>query len=329
MRHLTTLLIAATLTLGVQLLDIQPAEAAPGGTLVKSQRSGTRTHKAASSKSTSSKSKSSSSKRTTTRRTTTTRTTTTRSSAPTRTTTTRTTRTTRPTSRTTRTTTHRTSRPASTTRTTTYYNSPRRVVHHRSSRPHYRAGSTTYYSTHYHSTGHTQGTTTTASASSGSYAEGYITGGLGLSGFASNAIVDGALPGLGYNVAIGVKGGLLAGELGFNGGAFTFTPGDLPTDLGVFGMSLDFRVQPSFSFFEPYLMAGIGVYGLADAVISERSAGGGFRLGAGADLRFDNFAVRLGYQFGGYLFDNAYDAYGDGGFTARTEALSANLVVYF
>lgn len=329
LRNLTTLAIAATLSFGAQLVEINTAEAAPGGTLVRSTKGGTRTHKAA--KSNSKSTSKSTTKKTTTRTTTTrtaptrTRTTTTRSSAPSRTTRTTTTRRTSPGARTT--TTYRTSRPSSTTRTTTYHSSPRRTVHHRSSRNYRSSGSTTYYSTHYHSSSAPR--TTTTYETSAPSAEAYLTGGLGLSGFASNAIVDGALPGLGYNVALGVKGGLLGGELGLNGGAFTFTPGDLPTDLGVFGMSLDFKVQPSFGIFEPFVSAGIGIYGLADGVISERSVGAGFRLGAGADLRFDNVALRLGYHFNGYLFDNAYDAYGPGSFTARTEALTANLVVYF
>ena len=134
---------------------------------------------------------------------------------------------------------------------------------------------------------------------------------------------------MGWNVAAGAKGKIFGGELSLNGGAYTFTPGNFPTDIGLWGLSADLRVQPAFGFFEPFATVGLGGYMLHDAVIREVSGGVGLRAGVGADLRFDDVAIRLGYNFGLHALDSDDHAYGEGAFGARTESLSAGLVVYF
>lgn len=341
-RFMTTLILAIAVTLGTQVIAQADAVARPGSILSQSRTSGTRAHKgrqASTSKSKSkSKSKKSTSKSSSTRRTTQSGTTTrtTRTTQPTRTRTTRTTTTSRPTTtRTTRTV--RSSHPTRTTRTV-YRSQPRGQRVRRT----YRSGHTSHttHTSHHHThasharTSHSH-TTTHASTSARSgrthgraTTEPYITGGLGISGFASDAIVDGALPGLGYNVAVGAKGKLFGGELGLNGGGYTFDPGSASADIGLIGISGDFKVQPSISFFEPYVAIGVGGYALQDGVIDETSAGVGLRLGAGADFRFDAVALRISYLYGAYGMGNDSDAYG-GDFGAKTETLGANLIVYF
>lgn len=137
------------------------------------------------------------------------------------------------------------------------------------------------------------------------------------------------MPGIGWNVAAGAKGKLFGLELSLNGGGYTLEPGSIPTDIGLWGLSGDFRFQPKFGIVEPFATVGLGGYMLHDAVIREVSGGLGVRAGVGADLRFDAVAIRLGYQFGLHAFESDDDAYGPGAFGARTEALSAGLVVYF
>ena len=334
-RTLTTLTLALAVTFGSQIFMPADASAKPGSILVKSRDSGKRTHKgkpsSSSSKKSSRSSSSSSNRRTTTRsapaqRTTTTRTTPTRRTTTTRTTPTRTTTTRTTPSRTTTTRTVRNVRPRTHARST-------RTVHR--SRPNVRRS---YYSSshsHHHSSHHTSHTTQSRSSTQTGRTHGrattepYITGGLGISGFASKQIVDGALPGIGYNLAIGAKGKLFGAELGVNGGGYTFDPGAASTDLALVGLSGDLKLQPSISFFEPYAALGIGGYALYDGIVSEASSGIGVRLGAGADFRFDNIAVRLSYQFGAYGLGNDSDAYGGGDIGARTETVSAGLLVYF
>lgn len=341
-RTLTTLLLSLGLTFGSFTIATPDAAAQPGSILAKSREKGPRTHKGrATTSKGSSKTKSSSSKssnrssstraRTSSSserrvvRTTTTRSTPTRTNVQSRRTVTRT----RPAAHhTTTTRTVRNARP----RTTT--------THHRghSVRRTYYSGSRHTHTSHHHSH-HTHAHTSSRSYVSSSSRSGrthgratiepYVTGGLGISGLAADAIVDGALPGVGYNLAVGAKGKLFGAEFGVNGGGYTLTPGDFSTDLGIIGLSGDLKLQPSIAFFEPYLAVGVGGYALQDAVIAETSGGVGVRLGAGADFRFDNIALRAGYQFGGYGFGNESGAYGAQSIGAKSETLSASLVVYF
>lgn len=158
--------------------------------------------------------------------------------------------------------------------------------------------------------------------------EAYVTGGLGFSGFASQEITDLPLPGAGYDLAVGAKGGVFGGELSLNGGAYTFDPSDASADIAMVGLSGDVKLQPAFGFFEPFVSAGLGGYVMKDAVIDEAARGLGLRLGAGADFRVDQFALRLKYQHGMYGLSDLNGGY-DGELGAQTSTLGANLVVYF
>lgn len=177
---------------------------------------------------------------------------------------------------------------------------------------------------------HTQSSRSSAQAnrSSGSSIEAYITGGLGYSGFAAPTITDDALPGAGYNVALGIKGDYIGFEFGFNGSGHTFNPEAATTDLAVFGLSGDLKLQPSFAFFEPYALAGIGGYSLQDGVIDEASGGAALRLGVGADFRFDDAAIGVRYLHSTYGFADDSGIYG-GDFGANSETLGVNLSFYF
>lgn len=356
-RTLSTMLLTFAMTFGAQVVLPTQADARPGSILVESRESGKRTHKgrATTSKSKSSKSKSKSkssrSRSTTSRRTATsngsyrtgrtrpatstrsastrsTRTTTTRRPTRTTTTTTRPTRTTRTTrtvrsqpTRTTHTRTTRTVRSAprgNRVRRTTYHSGHRtRHVHH-----------TSHHSSHSHTSSHTRSSTRSGRTHGRATIDPYVTGGLGISGFAADAIVDKALPGIGYNLAVGAKGKLLGAELGLNGGGYTLDPGNASTDIGLIGLSGDLKVQPSIGIFEPFAYLGVGGYALHDGVINEASGGIGVRAGLGADFRFDKVALRAQYQFGLYGMGNESGAYG-GDFGAKTETLGASLVVYF
>ena len=155
-----------------------------------------------------------------------------------------------------------------------------------------------------------------------------MTGGLGISGFAAEEITDLALPGAAYNIALGAKSGFFGGELGLNGGGYTFDPESASADIAMVGFSGDLKLQPSIGFFEPYVSGGVGGYALSDAIISEGARGAGLRLGFGADFRFQQVALRLNYQHGSYGLQDINGQYG-GNLAARTETVGANLVVYF
>lgn len=315
------------------LVATSSAAAGPGALINSASKDGKRKHKRANAKRTKKKSKKKKTSRSSTRRSSSNhdghgvrRTTTRRNSHGH--TTRRNTRTTR---RTTRTRTVR--RPAhhTTRRTTTR----RRVTHTAPRHRHVRH-------TRHHNTRtrtrvvHTQSSSTQASsrASSGSTAssssniEAYLTGGLGYSGFAAPTITDEALPGAGYNLALGIKGKYLGVEFGFNGSGHTFDPEAATTDLAVFGLSADLKIQPSFAFFEPYILGGIGGYSLQDGVINEASAGAALRLGAGADFRFDDAAIGVRYLHSQYGFADDSGIYG-GDFGASSETLGVNLSFYF
>lgn len=272
---------------------------------------------------------------------------------PVSTTTSRTTTTTRrPVGRTTTTRTTTTRRPTTTRRTTTTTRrrptTTRRNVHH-----HHHTSSSTHVTEvhHYHNTNTTTsnsryygrrtssaGVATTnrapsrgASAVNSNPRELYITGGVGLSGLAANQIADGALPGLDFNVGIGSKRRLIAGELGFGLSGYRFDPdqAENTADLTLVSVTGDLKLQPKLAFIEPYVSAGLGGHVLNDHIIAEGAAGASLRLGAGVDLRFDNVAVSAQYQrnFMGLVGDDLI--YEDGALSATTETLSAGLKIYF
>jgi len=158
----------------------------------------------------------------------------------------------------------------------------------------------------------------------------YINGGVGISGFASNTISDDALPGIGWNVAIGGKGEYLGMEFGLDGGGYTFDPqGTNETQLGLFGVYFDLKLQPTIAnIFEPYIFAGLGGYVLSDAILVENTGGGAYRLGLGANLRFDSIAVGGKYLYQGFGFTDDTGIYG-GDFGGASETVSLGLTIYF
>jgi len=170
--------------------------------------------------------------------------------------------------------------------------------------------------------------TQTSTQSSGSNVDIYITGGLGISGFESTTISDQALPGVGWGVAVGGKGKLLGFELGLDGGGFTFDEESNQTDLAYFGLYGDLRLQPSFGILEPFVSAGLAGYSLQDGVLQEASGGAAFRLGLGANIRFDDFAIGGKYLYTGMAFADDSGIYG-GDFSAKSESVTANVTFYF
>lgn len=315
----TSKILAFALALGLAIptvatLSITDALAA-GGVLSSAGKDGKRTHKRASSKSKKKSKKKSKSKTTTT---------TTRRSGGTRTTTTRTTRSNhsarstgtshRHYDTTSRRTTYvrRSSRP---TRTRVVHTAPsHRVVHH----------TDTVYVTDAPPAGRS------TARSGGSSTDIYITGGVGVSGFASKTISDEALPGVGWNVAVGGKGKYLGLEIGLDGGGYTFDPnGENSTDLAFYGIYGDLKLQPTIAgFFEPYVYAGVGGYVLGDAILDEASSGGALRLGLGANLRFDDIAIGGKYAWQTMQFADDSGSYG-GDFGGQAETISLNLSIYF
>lgn len=158
----------------------------------------------------------------------------------------------------------------------------------------------------------------------------FINGGVGISGFASNTITDDALPGIGWNFAIGGKGEYIGMEFGLDGGGYTFDPqGTNETELGLFGLYFDLKLQPTIAgFFEPYVFAGLGGYVLSDAILVENTSGGAYRLGLGANLRFENVAIGGKYLYQGFGFADDSGIYG-GDFSGNSETVSLGLTFYF
>lgn len=355
-RTLTTLIFGLALAVGSQTIFESQADAKPFGTLTQSRKSGKRTHKKSDGDSSSSNKKKSSSSSSGDRRVVRRTTTTSRPSG----TTYRTNRTSgtyrRPASSSSSVSRHgsstrtvRNTRPRSTTHSshghtthtrTVRTSSGRRLRGNTSRRTYYRSGSRRTYHSGHHSHHHSSHAHASVHHSSSGRAsnvrredskpsvEAYVTGGLGISGFASNEITDLALPGAGYNLAVGAKGGFFGGEIGLNGGGYTFEPGSGSADIALVGLSGDLKLQPSIGFFEPYVAAGLGGYAMNDAVIEESATGMGLRLGAGADFRFGQVALRVNYQHNFYGMQDVNGGY-DGDLSARTETLGANLVVYF
>jgi hypothetical protein len=334
-KALTTFALALALSLPTAMFtSMSSAQAGPGDTIRSATKDGKRTHKRANAKRSNSRSNSDSNRRRSTNRRETRstnnrrevrrsnnrrevrRTTTTRRSPR------------RTVNRTTRTRTVR-SQPRTTTRRTTVRHNRARTV--RSTRTRHVHHSRTR-NVHHHRSSRAAATTTSrgtaARSNNESSIEAYITGGLGYSGFDASAITDEALPGVGYNIALGVKGEYIGFEFGFNGSGHTFDPEAGSTDLAVLGLSGDLKLQPSFGFFEPYAFAGLGGYSLQDGVINEASAGAAIRLGLGADFRFDDAALGVRYLHSQFGFTDDSGIYG-GDFGASSETLGINLSFYF
>lgn len=154
---------------------------------------------------------------------------------------------------------------------------------------------------------------------------------MGLSGMAATQVADQALPGLDFNVGVGGKKGLVATEVNFGMAGYRLDGADAinTADLTVFSVAGDLKLQPSLAFFEPYVSAGLGGHVYTDHIIDESAAGASLRLGAGADLRFDNVAVGVQYQrqYMGLVGDSR--VYNNGAMGATTESIGAGLKIYF
>ena len=160
----------------------------------------------------------------------------------------------------------------------------------------------------------------------------YVTGGMGVSGFHAPQIIEGgSLPGLGFNIGVGAKGSLLAGEVGFDLSGWRLDPNQAvnSVDMTATGMTFDLKLQPSLWIFEPFVMGGVGMYGFTDHPIDASAAGGSLRLGAGMDVRFGALAVSAQYLYSTMGFVGDAELYKGGTFGAETEALSLGLKVYF
>lgn len=284
----------------VTMLSTSEAHAA-GGVLSSANNDGKRTHKRVGKKT---------SKKSTKKKSTTTRTTTTHTSN----------------SRVVSTRTYRTSSSNTTTRRTYVRHSSRPVRVVRTSPTHVHRHTDVVYVQEAPSTARS----TSTSKSSGSKVDVYITGGVGTSGFASTTITDEALPGIGWNVAVGGKGEYLGFEVGLDGGGYTFDPqGENSTDMSLFGLYGDLKLQPTLAdFLEPYVYAGVGGYVLGDGILDESSSGGALRLGLGVNLRFGDFAIGGKYAWQSMAFTDDSGSYG-GDFGAQTETIGINLSLYF
>ena len=233
---------------------------------------------------------------------------------------------------------HQRSRPT-TRRKTVYHRSRpttyRTEVHHHHSR---RPASRTTVENHYYSESGEQGG---AYESSPQRSEGrmggrrngefYVTGGMGVSALAAPQVADLALPGLDFNVGLGGKTGFVAGELGFGLAGWRFDPADSArtANLSMYSITGDLKLQPSFAFFEPYIMGGLGGNILSDHYIDETTAGLSLRVGAGVDLRFNRVALNANYtrNFMGMVGDA--EVYDDGVLGATTETLGLGVKLYF
>lgn len=154
----------------------------------------------------------------------------------------------------------------------------------------------------------------------------YLTLGAGLSGLAAPKISTHALPGNDFNLGVGAVGRFFGFEMGLHGGLFSFDPDATILDVSLMGLSTDLKLQPSLSFFEPYIAVGIGGHHLYDAYLRETALGTSGRLGAGIDLRISKLAISFRYQRNLYLFANG--GYFHDGLGARTESLGINITFY-
>lgn len=159
----------------------------------------------------------------------------------------------------------------------------------------------------------------------------YVTGGMGVSGFAAPQISDLPLPGLDFNLGFGGKRGIVGAEMGLGLAGWRFDPSapSRTANLTMYSMTGDLKLQPSFSFFEPFVFGGMGGHVFNDHYIDETAVGASLRVGGGVDLRFNNFAINAQYlrSFMGMVGDSS--VYEDGLLGASTETLGVGMKVYF
>ena len=167
-------------------------------------------------------------------------------------------------------------------------------------------------------------------AQSDSGVDGYIVASVGVSALdMPDTVVEGAaLPGIDYQIGVGGKSGWLAAELGFNLGGYRLDPASPESNFTMVGLTADVKLQPSFGFVEPYVMAGLGGHMLTDHDNNSDSAGASLRLGGGVDFRIQNVALSAQYLRTGYGLAN------DGGYdveevSAVSETIGLGLKFYF
>jgi hypothetical protein len=199
------------------------------------------------------------------------------------------------------------------------------------------ASRTTVVNHHHHhgpssgaSTGTVQRAPAAAPVQQDSLVDGYITASVGATGMAIPVVSDQPLPGIDYQLGVGGKSGWLAAELGFNLAGYRLDPNAAESDLTMVGLTADVKLQPSFGFVEPYVVAGVGGHVLTDHYVDSSSSGASLRLGGGVDFRIENVALSAQYLRTGYGLAN------DGGYTASngevnatTETVGLGLKFYF
>ena len=159
-------------------------------------------------------------------------------------------------------------------------------------------------------------------------ADPYVTLGLGMAGLSADEVGTESATGADFNLGIGVKGWIASGEFGLHYGAYE--PETSNNDLSLYGGSLDIRLQPRISFFEPYALVGAGLHGLSDSAVEDTSVGASLRLGLGADLRIgEDFGVSARYLHSRFAFDDPNLVTSDGGFGATSNQFGVNLLMYF
>lgn len=159
----------------------------------------------------------------------------------------------------------------------------------------------------------------------------FITGGVGTSGLDAPQIADAPLPGMGFDLGFGSKKRLFGAEMGIGLDGWRFDPNDAvnTANLSMWSLTGDLKFQPSLAFFEPYAMVGLGGHIFNDHFIDEGAFGGSLRLGAGLDLRFDNFAISAGYTYSSIGLVGNEQIYQDGTIGASSESLDLGLKFYF
>ena len=180
------------------------------------------------------------------------------------------------------------------------------------------------------STGTVQRAPAPAPVQEASIVDGYLTASVAAAALEVPEVFNGTLPGIDYQVGVGGKSGWLAAELGFNMGGYRLNPAASESDLTLLGLTADVKLQPSFGFVEPYVMAGVGGHVLTDHPEDTSSSGASLRLGGGIDFRIENVALSAQYLRTGYGLanDGGWDTT-DGEVGATTESVGLGLKFYF
>ncbi len=171
-------------------------------------------------------------------------------------------------------------------------------------------------------------------SSGSSSVEEYWTLGAGISAMEMNQAPRPTGSGFDANIGIGARGSTGGVEVGLGYGHYEFTDLDDNPRSRMLGTNLDLRLQPSVGSFEPYGLVGVGGHVMnndlieADALGSNALWGASFRLGFGADFRFQNdLALRASYLRGWYAFES--DGIAGPSPQPTTESLGLSMLFYF